>query len=128
MISRIAFTVLASTLLLGCGLSQSSSEKAAAKQAAAEHIYLFSCGQTPVKAIVKGQQKLTLYLEGRQVQLTSVPAASGAKYETAANVTPRIVFWNKGTSAMLETGNGRTLDCRQLTEMIEPLVEPVGQP
>ena len=109
-----------SILLLGCSASDPAAKKEQAEDSprkpAAERIALFNCGQTPVKAVYQGKDKLALHMGGNQYRLSAVPAASGAKYETAANASPRVMFWDKGGHAMLERGHAAVLDCVQLGE------------
>ena len=119
MIGRIALISLASLALWGCGSSDdSSSKKAVEKKPAVEmdRIYLFDCGQSPVKAIYHGQDSMTLYLDRNQYELFPSVAASGARYATPAESRQQITFWSKGNEATLERAGSPSAFCKQVGE------------
>ncbi len=130
MIMRAFPVVMMSIFLLGCSASDPVAKKEKAEEGprkpAAERIALFNCGQVPVKVVYQGKDKLALHMGGNQYRLNAVPAASGAKYETVANASPRVMFWNKGGEAMLEHGHGAPLDCVQLGETSD--ATPIPKP
>ncbi len=68
--------------------------------------HVFECDEFAF-SIRTGPGELALYLPDRYVVLSQVRAASGAKY-----VEGDIVFWNKGSEALLEIGNKVYDQCR----------------
>lgn len=59
---------------------------------------------------------VVLRLEQGERRLERVRTASGAKYQDGT-----LSFWTKGNEALLQTGDGSAVNCRQLRE---PLLRP----
>jgi heat shock protein HslJ/membrane-bound inhibitor of C-type lysozyme len=71
----------------------------------------FLCGDTAVSVGMLGDEVM-LRAEGRDIAMTQVRAASGARYE--AMDTPDTSVWNKGDAAMIRL-NGQDLpECREI--------------
>jgi heat shock protein HslJ/membrane-bound inhibitor of C-type lysozyme len=74
----------------------------------------YNCGELGVKAVYKGQDQLVLMALGEEYTLPRVVAASGAKYETPEEAEPYIMFWSKGTEAMLNIDDQTAPTCEQI--------------
>lgn len=74
-------------MLAGCSLEQPKSET-----------LHYQCGTTKLKVMQDNkQEKVNLVLDGKQLTLPQVPAASGAKYSDG-----HYTFWSKGDTAFVE--------------------------
>ncbi|AHM74146.2 lysozyme inhibitor [Yersinia hibernica] len=74
-------------MLSGCSLVQPKSET-----------LHYQCGTTKLKVMQDNKQdKVSLILDGKQLNLPQVRAASGAKYSDG-----RYTFWSKGNTAFVE--------------------------
>lgn len=74
----------------------------------------FRCGDAYIYASTDTHNRMTLELNQRPHRLLPVTAASGAKYETAPTMLPRISFWNKGETATLKVNNKKTQTCQRI--------------
>jgi membrane-bound inhibitor of C-type lysozyme len=69
----------------------------------------YRCGELTVSAIFRGQERATIAIGDRKLELGLVPAASGAKYADSAGNE----FWTKGPDeAMLTLSGEATRNCR----------------
>lgn len=59
----------------------------------------YRCGELTVSAIFRGQDRATIAIGDRKLELEQVPAASGAKYADGAGNE----FWSKGLDEALLT-------------------------
>ncbi|CNI34244.1 putative lipoprotein [Yersinia rohdei] len=85
--TKTFFCVATLVLLSGCSLVQPKNET-----------LHYQCGGTQLTVMQDNQQdKVSLILDGKQLSLPQVRAASGAKYSDG-----RYTFWSKGNSAFVE--------------------------
>jgi membrane-bound inhibitor of C-type lysozyme len=69
----------------------------------------YQCGELTVSAIFRGQDRATISIGDRKVELEHVPAASGAKYADGAGNE----FWSKGLDeAMLTLAGSPPVACQ----------------
>jgi membrane-bound inhibitor of C-type lysozyme len=69
----------------------------------------YRCGDLAVSAIFRGQDRATVAIGDRKLELELVPAASGAKYADDAGNE----FWTKGLDeAMLTLAGSAPLACQ----------------
>ncbi|TQI80407.1 membrane-bound inhibitor of C-type lysozyme [Serratia fonticola] len=71
----------------------------------------YQCGTTPLTVSLDGQEStVSLVMDGEQLKLKQVLAASGAKYSDG-----KYTFWSKGQNAFVER-NGKVImsDCMQV--------------
>lgn len=71
----------------------------------------YQCGTTPLTVSLDGQEStVSLVMDGEQLKLKQVMAASGAKYSDG-----KYTFWSKGQNAFVER-NGKVImsDCMQV--------------
>ncbi len=96
---RALIAVLSLILLTGCAGPMGTGKARAPDMAGAKLVQaVFACGGEKAFATfdVHG---MALTMGGQSYDLEPAIAASGAKYESAAGVTPHMTFWNKGPEA-----------------------------
>jgi uncharacterized membrane protein len=102
---RYVFVVCGLPLLAACQMQSLAGQPAAAPQP-----LNYMCGQTPVVATYMGYGVMQIALGGQQLELTAVPAASGAKYEVEAG-GQSVSFWQKDTTALLTVNGAEQPTC-----------------
>lgn len=71
----------------------------------------YSCGTTPLSVTLdKATSQVSLILDGIQLHLPQVKAASGTRYSDG-----RYTFWSKGNAALVQRGDDVIIDDCQLT-------------
>ncbi|MGM0742470.1 MAG: META domain-containing protein [Pseudomonadota bacterium] len=77
----------------------------------------FDCGGTEVAFGVLGE-RATLRIDGRDIEMEQVRAASGARYQGVGGDGTE--FWSKGDAAMLSVAGREMPDCTRIDESAKP--------
>lgn len=95
-----AMAVLVSIALSGCTLASSPPADSANTR------LHYQCGTTPLTVtLIKPARQVDLILDGIQLHLPQVVAASGTKYSDG-----RYTFWSKGDAALVQRGDDVIID------------------
>lgn len=95
-----AIAALAGIALSGCSLVNP-----APTQSANTRLH-YQCGTTPLTVtLIKPAKQVDLILDGIQLHLPQVAAASGTKYSDG-----RYTFWSKGSAALVQRGDDVIID------------------
>ena len=99
---KTTFIALAGLTLSGCSLLEHHS---AAPQSNIVPLH-YQCGTTPLTVnLDKSAKQVSLILDGVQLKLPQVEAASGTRYSDG-----RYTFWSKGNSALVQRGDDVIID------------------
>lgn len=118
--ARPLYSVRLAAVVCLTGLSACAQESAPAETPAAEadsgETSVYVCGgkKVTVSPLKAGAE---LVLDGQTYQLEQQTSASGARYETPGS-DPYVLFWNKGSIAMLEAPDGPYPTCRLTDDLI----------
>ncbi|MCD6034685.1 MAG: hypothetical protein K0R63_426 [Rickettsiales bacterium] len=104
-------TIVATMAFVGCSYVR--------KEPRVINVVQYKCGGTLVEATFRDDGTLGLDVDGRISRLTTVLAASGAKFETPSGIRPHITFWDKGTYAMLTVGKKAYPTCNVIEKTHE---------
>lgn len=100
-----AFIVLVGIALSGCSLVNPPPAKSGNTR------LHYECGTTPLTVTLdKPARRVDLILDGIQLHLPQVEAASGTKYSDG-----RYTFWSKGNAALVQRGDDVIIDDCQLS-------------
>jgi len=92
---KTALLALAGVALSGCSLMD---HKPAQSDKAVLH---YTCGTTPLTVTLnKPAREVSLVLDGNQLHLPQVEAASGTRYSDG-----HYTFWSKGNAALVQRGD-----------------------
>jgi membrane-bound inhibitor of C-type lysozyme len=110
LIRRLLMSVAYLAAISGC--SQTYNDQAAdtddkAASGTSIKTFVYECPDDYSFVARTEDSKVWLFLPGKTIDLPRVTSASGAKYTDGD-----ILFWSKGSEAMLEAGNGRHTGCR----------------
>lgn len=87
---------------------------------------LFDCGDIVYAEFQR--EGLHLTRNGRDYDLQSVSAASGARYTTLPGLVPQLTFWNKGDEARLQWEDEPAVVCQRLSPPELPLTARGQEP
>ncbi len=100
-----AIMILAGIALSGCSMTTPPLTKTANTQ------LHYECGTTPLTVTLdKPAHQVDLILDGIQLHLPQVEAASGTKYSDG-----HYTFWSKGNAALVQRGDDVIIDDCQLS-------------
>ncbi|MCC3746120.1 MliC family protein [Rouxiella badensis] len=94
---------LTSVVLAGCSQFSHQSASDAAPDSVQLH---YECGTTPLSVTLnKPARQVSLILDGIQLHLPQVEAASGTRYSDG-----HYTFWSKGNAALVQRGDDVIID------------------